>query len=111
MKSPVTTHILDTAQGCPAANVPVTLSCLSQGEEWQTVAHGKTDQDGRIMNWFDRDKFEKGTYKVSFDVQSYLGAKAFFPKPEITFQVAATDEHYHIPLLLSPFGYSTYRGS
>jgi 5-hydroxyisourate hydrolase len=108
-KSPVTTHILDTAKGCPAAQVPVHLFLFAKGA-WTEIAAAKTDDDGRITNWFERERFSKGRYKIIFDTDSYL-EKSFFPEVAIEFNVEDASEHFHVPLLLSPFGYSTYRGS
>lgn len=110
MKS-ISTHILDIARGTPAAGVPVTLECQS-GEGFTKVADGKTDSDGRIRDWqFD---FQTGTFRLHFAIGTYFQAqneKAFYPYVEIVFTVDSAEQHYHVPLLLSPFGYSTYRGS
>lgn len=107
--SPITTHVLDTALGKPAAGIPVTLF---QGEN--TVGQGETNPDGRVTDLLAEGSLETGTYRIRFDVAKYLASTseaAFYPFVEITFTIAETDEHYHVPLLLSPFGYSTYRGS
>ena len=109
-KSPITSHVLDTATGQPAAGLPVQLSRLS-GSEWTTLDEAITDADGRIMNWRLADsEFGFGTYRLRFQLQSYLGDKAFYPFSDVVFAIAY-ERHHHIPLLLSPFGYSTYRGS
>ncbi|MGY8838947.1 MULTISPECIES: hydroxyisourate hydrolase [Pseudoalteromonas] len=110
-KSPITTHILDTSTGKPAANVAVKLFVQSNNE-WHLIAQGKTDTDGRITDWLDTD-VEFATYKLEFDLDSYYQNKempAFYPEAQITFRLQ-DKKHHHIPLLLSPFGYSTYRGS
>jgi 5-hydroxyisourate hydrolase len=111
--SQITTHILDTTKGKPAAGVNITL--LRQvGESWQVVARGVTNQDGRITNLLPAEKkLELGTYKMKFGIKEYFdqdATSAFYPVVEITFQVTSA-EHYHVPLLLNPFGYATYRGS
>lgn len=109
-KSVITTHILDTAVGLPAANVPVTLYQL-QGAIWHELAKSETDTDGRIMQWsVDDAALPYGTYKLHFDIVSYAGDTSFYPFAEIVFQ-RRDERHHHIPLLLTPFGYSTYRGS
>lgn len=105
----ITTHILDTATGRPAARVPVQLACLVDGE-WQHVAAGETDEDGRLRTLLPPGPAPHGHYRITFDTRAYLGAQAFFPAVQIEF-VVRDDRHHHVPLLLSPFGYSTYRGS
>ena len=104
--STVTTHILDTAQGRPAAAVPVVLERVGDGA-W--LGHGVTDGDGRLGK-LGPDELPAGLYRLTFDTASYLGEDTFYPQVTITFMVAA-GEHYHVPLLLSPYGYTTYRGS
>lgn len=114
MKSPITTHILDTTLGKPASGVPVLLEYL-QDDDWQHLANSETDDDGRISNLLDADKaIEAGIYRITFDTASYFQAaarKTFYPYVSIVFEINQTDQHYHVPLLLNPFGYSTYRGS
>lgn len=110
MKSPVTTHILDTAKGRPASGVPVVLRKL-EGDSRSVIAKGETDDDGRIMNWFTTDGFVEGVYQIEFDTKSYLGAETFYPSVTIDFEVKNKAEHYHVPLLLNPYGFTTYRGS
>lgn len=110
MKSPITTHILDTAKGRPAAGVPVLLQ-IKDASKWSELAAGKTDADGRILEWFDKSKFKSGVYRLTFNTGDYYGESAFFPSVAIEFKVESLSEHYHVPLLLSPYGYSTYRGS
>jgi 5-hydroxyisourate hydrolase len=111
--SQLTTHILDTSRGKPAAGVHVIL-CHHQKRSWAEIAKGTTDEDGRIPDLLKKNvKLELGTYKLRFEVQSYYAKQAvqtFYPFIEITFQIT-TEEHYHVPLLLNPYGYSTYRGS
>ncbi len=111
--SQITTHILDTTKGRPAANV--TIALLRQaGDNWQEIARGTTNSDGRIANLLPKEtQLELGVYKMKFHTQEYFARDAtanFYPFVEIVFDVAGT-EHYHVPLLLNPFGYATYRGS
>ena len=110
--SPVTTHVLDTARGRPAAGVPVTLD-LFDGGTWKRIGHGTTDADGRIRDLTD-SRVTPGRYRLTFDTAAYFTdarIPSFFPVVEIVFDVREAGEHHHVPLLLSPFGYSTYRGS
>jgi 5-hydroxyisourate hydrolase len=109
--STVTTHVLDTGLGRPAREVLVRLSRLTAGQS-VVLATGKTDDDGRIGE-LAPDGLEPGTYQLWFDIAAYAatsGQDIFFPEVTVTFTI--TDErHYHVPLLLSPFAFSTYRGS
>lgn len=116
-RSPITTHILDTAQGRPARGVPVTLE-RRVGASFEEVGAGRTDEDGRVTDLLRPGSLAAGEYRISFDTDAYYrsGApagreSAFYPRVTIDFRVGSTDEHYHVPLLLSPFGFSTYRGS
>ena len=111
--SQITTHILDTTKGKPAANVSIAL--LQQaGDDWQEIARGMTNADGRIPDLLPKEmQVELGVYKMKFYTQEYFardGTANFYPFVEIVFTVAE-NAHYHVPLLLNPFGYSTYRGS
>jgi len=111
--SAITTHVLDTALGRPARGVPVRLSRIAPDQTAnQTVAEATTDDDGRVAG-LGPDQAEPGTYQLRFDVAAYFaatGQDCFFPEVTVTFEV--TDQrHHHVPLLLSPFAYSTYRGS
>lgn len=112
--SQITTHILDTAKGCPAEGISLELAVL-KGESWETLATGVTDSDGRVAGLVpDNDELPAGRYRMRFELEPYFSAQngpVFYPRTDIEFMVAAGGEHYHIPLLLSPFGYSTYRGS
>jgi 5-hydroxyisourate hydrolase len=111
MKSAITTHILDTSLGLPAANVTVTL--LAQiDDQWHELDQMKTDQDGRISFWPKADALIKdlGVYKLTFNTKEYFGEDAFYPVADIVFR-KADERHHHIPLLLTAYGYSTYRGS
>jgi 5-hydroxyisourate hydrolase len=114
-RSPITTHVLDTSRGRPAAGVPVSLARASEGETWQHLADGTTDADGRVADLLAPGSLQVGTYRIRFDTAAYfdrLGVDAYFyPWAEIVFRVADASAHYHVPLLLNPFGYATYRGS
>lgn len=114
MKSPITTHVLDTMRGKPAEAIRATLE-KRIGSAWMKLAAGKTNADGRISDLLPADfVLSKGTYRMRFETAAYfkrIKAKAFYPYVEITFEIQEPTSHYHIPLLLSPFGYSTYRGS
>jgi 5-hydroxyisourate hydrolase len=102
----LSTHVLDTAAGRPAAGVPVRLEHhQGGGPRWRVIASGVTDTDGRIAGL---PLTEPGSWRLIFDTRS---CSAFFPEVTITFVVADPAEHHHVPLLLAPFGYSTYRGS
>ncbi|AXJ08696.1 hydroxyisourate hydrolase [Arthrobacter sp. PM3] len=110
--SHVTTHVLDTGSGRPAAHVAVALDMLD-GERWVTLATGTTDDDGRVKT-LGPEKLATGTYRLTFGTGAYYaatGTETFFPEVALTFAVSETQPHYHVPLLLSPFAYSTYRGS
>ena len=100
----ITTHVLDTAKGRPAAGIAVTLEILRDG--WQTVGKGSTDADGRLRTLTEGVPLEPATYRLTF-----VTGSPFFPEVAILFRVDDTAQHYHVPLLLSPYGYSTYRGS
>ncbi len=111
--SQITTHILDTTRGRPAQGVTIALYS-QQAEVWQELARGTTNQDGRVADLLpEGEVLARGIYKLKFFTQEYfdqLSTNAFYPFVEIAFAVSAP-EHYHVPLLLNPFGYSTYRGS
>jgi 5-hydroxyisourate hydrolase len=104
----ITTHVLDTARGRPASRVPVELDYFITGQGWREVGRGVTSNEGRILDF--GEPAAAGVYRLMFDVASY-DAECFFPSIAVTFDVHDPNEHYHVPLLLSPFGYSTYRGS
>ena len=111
--SPITTHILDVAAGAPARGVGVELERLAE-ESWQRVGHGTTNDDGRVTDLMDEGTLSAGTYRLTFATKPYFDERqttTFYPEVVVTFCVEAEAEHYHVPLLLSPFGYSTYRGS
>ena len=104
--SGITTHVLDTARGRPAAGVPVVLE-LRDGDAWREVGRGTTDEDGRLRT-LTGPSIDAGTYRITFDTSA---RSDFFPEVAIVFEVKDAAQHYHVPLLLSPYGYSTYRGS
>ena len=125
--SPITTHVLDTARGRPAVGLPVVLE-RAAGGRWETLGRGTTDADGRLRSLLPAPAagqapatiLPAGQYRLTFDTGAYfatLGVRAFYASVPIQFVVEAyaTDArevpHYHVPLLLSPFGYSTYRGT
>jgi 5-hydroxyisourate hydrolase len=108
--SPITTHVLDTAKGCPAKGVKVVLETKS-GEQWTKISEGATNQDGRVVDLIKKEQFVKNTYRLTFETKDYHKGEGFFPYVQIVFEVKSPDQHHHVPLLLSPFGYSTYRGS
>ncbi|ARC58475.1 5-hydroxyisourate hydrolase [Frondihabitans sp. 762G35] len=107
--SQVTTHVLDSSVGRPAAGVAVEL----QDARGRALATGVTDADGRVAT-LGPDSLEPGAYRLVFDTAAYFAATStptFYPRVTLDFAVADAAEHYHVPLLLSPFAYSTYRGS
>lgn len=112
----ITTHVLDTSTGKPAAAVDVVLEAEGGGK-WKRVGISKTNADGRVKDWLTtRANFSlvKGMYRIKFNTRRYFtdrGVETFYPYVEIIFNVESAEEHYHVPLLVSPFAYSTYRGS
>ncbi|MDP2505893.1 MULTISPECIES: hydroxyisourate hydrolase [unclassified Oceanobacter] len=110
----ITTHVLDTALGKPGIAIPVTLSRQEQ-DSWTPVSAGQTNDDGRIPGWLDdKPALVAGVYRIRFELDDYFARQsqsAFYPFAEIVFRVEDPAQHFHIPLLLSPFSYSTYRGS
>jgi 5-hydroxyisourate hydrolase len=113
--SGISTHILDTARGKPAADVPVRLEREESANRWKLVGEGPTDQNGRCGQLLAAsEKLTAGNYRLSFDTKSYFAAQkvdGLYPVVQVHFAVRAGEEHYHIPLLLSPNGYTTYKGS
>jgi 5-hydroxyisourate hydrolase len=109
----ISTHVLDTSVGRPAPDIGVLLEIEGPPGAWKDIARGITDKDGRIAKLFAGPLVE-GNYRLRFDVDRYFALQrvpSFSPFVDITFHVEDTQQHYHVPLLLSPFGYSTYRGS
>lgn len=109
----ITTHVLDTSRGTPGRDLAIELAHQREGA-WHTVGAGRTDSDGRLRTLTPAGAVATGTYRITFHTAAYFAATqtaAFFPIVEIHFHVGDGDAHYHVPLLISPFGYSTYRGS
>ncbi|GAB3295120.1 hydroxyisourate hydrolase [Parasphingorhabdus pacifica] len=110
--SAVTTHVLDAAKGTPAAGVGVRLEAVD-GDGWKPLAEAETDSDGRVKEC-GPPRLDAGDYRLTFATGDYferLGVESFYPQVQITFRIADPEQHYHVPVLLSPFAYSTYRGS
>lgn len=112
--SGITTHVLDTARGRPASGVPVVLEIRSSGG-WREIGRSETDADGRVRRLLPEGApLAADTYRLTFDVGRYFasqGVEGFYPEAAIVFVVRDAAQHHHVPLLLSPYGYSTYRGS
>ncbi len=110
----ITTHVLDLSSGKPASKIPVTLEIREAKQGWRLLGSGETDQDGRANDLLAGNfRLIPGTYRLSFQVSRYFRAQkveSFFPEASILFTVNDTSQHYHVPLLLSPHGYTTYRG-
>lgn len=112
-KSPLTTHVLDTSTGRPAAGVAVRLE-RRDGEGFRELARGVTNDDGRVVDLLAPEAFAADVYRLTFATAAYFakdGRPSFYPDVTIAFEVTRPSEHHHVPLLVSPFGYSTYRGS
>lgn len=112
--SAITTHVLDTSIGQPAAGVAVVLKRLQDDGKWHQIAAGATDADGRLNDLLAPNSLVDGRYRLSFATAEYFQRRSvstLYPQVSVEFQVIDDSEHYHIPLLLSPFGYSTYRGT
>ncbi|HEY9378994.1 MAG TPA: hydroxyisourate hydrolase [Jiangellaceae bacterium] len=108
----LSTHVLDAGRGHPAVGVPVTLHRLV-GETWERVGEGRTDSDGRVSGLADNG-LRSGIHRLDFDTGVYFtasGQRGFYPAVQVTFEVDDPEQHYHVPLLLSPYAFSTYRGS
>jgi len=113
--SRISTHVLDTATGKPAAGVPVRLQRQNSSGNWTTVSSARTNEDGRCTELLPEGaSLAAGAYRLSFDTAIYFaacGVDGLYPAVEILFRVRNGETHFHIPLLLSPNGYTTYRGS
>lgn len=114
--SAITTHVLDTARGRPASGVHVDLEISEGTGSWRRIGHGTTDGDGRLRTlMLEGVPLAAGTYRLVFDVQRYFAGldvpTFFYPRVTIEFIASPAEKHYHVPLLLNPFGYTTYRGS
>ena len=113
--SRISTHVLDTAKGKPAAGVAVRLDRQDSSGKWSSLGSGKTDHDGRCPQLLpDGATLAVGVHRLTFDTATYFaacGVDGLYPSIEILFRVRTGESHFHIPLLLSPNGYTTYRGS
>jgi 5-hydroxyisourate hydrolase len=111
--SAITTHVLDVSRGRPAWGITVVLERVGSPES-TLLAKATTDAEGRVKAFTPTPSLQPGTYRLTFDVGAYFmaaGIDAFYPRVVVEFDVRDVTRHYHVPLLLSPFGYSTYRGS
>eukprot|EP00096_Caligus_rogercresseyi_P013132 TRINITY_DN5798_c0_g1_i1.p1 TRINITY_DN5798_c0_g1~~TRINITY_DN5798_c0_g1_i1.p1 ORF type:complete len:119 (+),score=10.99 TRINITY_DN5798_c0_g1_i1:86-442(+) len=111
--NPLSSHVLDTSRGTPAEGIEIHLF-KEDGEGWTLVGKKTTNQDGRVSGFLGWENFQKGIYKLKFDVKGYFEktkTESFFPYVEIVFDIKDPEAHYHVPILLNPFGYTTYRGS
>jgi 5-hydroxyisourate hydrolase len=109
----LSTHVLDANSGRPATNVALTLHRQAETGSWEPVGEGTTDDDGRCRT-LTPNGLEAAIYRLVFDTGAYFastGQQGFYPEVSIVFEVTEPTRHYHVPLLLSPFAYSTYRGS
>jgi len=112
--SPITTHVLDTSLGCPAEGIAVTLYRIEKDGTCLEIGQSVTNSDGRAADLLAGGKALVGTYRLGFETAAYFarsGRPSFYPRVDVHFEVTTEGGHYHVPLLLSPFGYSTYRGS
>ena len=112
--SPITTHVLDTGLGSPASGVAVFLEYQKNETTWLPITEKETNRDGRVSDLISNDEFNPGVYRITFETASYFkknNIKTFYPYASIVFEVKNSKEHYHVPLLISGHGYSTYRGS
>lgn len=109
----ISTHVLDLAHGVGGADVPVVLYKREAGGTWISVGKSRTDSNGRVRSFAADANFAPGIYRLQFDMSGYPDASAmpFFPEITVTFRVTDADGHYHVPVVVSPFGYSTYRGN
>ncbi len=112
--SAITTHVLDVARGRPASGVPVLLE-IRRESDWRELGRALTDADGRARQLLPADTaLTAGVYRITFNTGTYFriqGIDGFYPEASVVFHVRDANQHYHVPLLLSPYGYSTYRGS
>jgi 5-hydroxyisourate hydrolase len=113
--STISTHILDVSRGAPAGGVAVHLDIQNTNETWTELSHAWTDEDGRVKPFFlVEEPLSGGTYRLVFDTEPYfsgLNIEFFYPQVTVVFKIDDAAQHYHVPLLISPYGYSTYRGS
>ena len=112
-RGPITTHVLDTSRGSPAIGIAIRLE-FDAGQGFAQIGSGVTDDDGRVTDLLQPGTAPTGHYRIHFSTQDYFEAlkhPSFFPTISIDFRITDPEQHHHIPLLLSPFGYTTYRGS
>jgi 5-hydroxyisourate hydrolase len=110
----VTTHVLDTSAGRPAVGVRVALEALDRQAGWRRLGGGATGDDGRLSGLVADGRLLAGTHRLVFETGAWFAAhdvQTFYPEVSVVFEVSDPSQHFHVPLLLSPFGYSTYRGS
>lgn len=109
----ISTHVLDLASGVGGKDVPVVLEMKDKDGAWMKVASANTDENGRVKSFGTNLKVSAGTYKLVFDMTKYSGSKdsPFFPEINVVFQIKDQKLHYHVPVVVSPYGYSTYRGN
>ena len=109
----ISTHVLDLASGFGGPNIPVVLEKKGEDGLWNRVGSEKTDNNGRVKAFGTNLKLAKGLYRLNFDMTKYSNSKSkpFFPEMSIVFQVEDLNFHYHVPVVVSPYGYSTYRGN
>ena len=109
----ISTHVLDLASGIGGRNVPVTLAMKKADGTWTDIASARTDENGRVREFPNMARVPKGVYKLAFDMTNYPSANqgSFFPEINVVFQVSDQALHYHVPVVVSPYGYSTYRGN
>ena len=111
----ISTHVLDTSRGRPASGIPITLEHQTAPQTWAPIGQGVTDADGRLRSLTSSgSSLVPGIYRLVFEVSDYFksqGVRTFYPSVIVVFETVAGEPHYHVPVLLSPFGYSTYRGS
>lgn len=108
----ISTHVLDTSQGAPATAIQVKLEKMIPSGLWEKIGENTTDREGRIGSFSNDSSNTPGTYKLTFFIKSYFENRkinSFYPQIEICFQTEAT-QHYHVPVLINPYGYTTYRG-
>ncbi|MEO7794382.1 MAG: hydroxyisourate hydrolase [Thermoanaerobaculia bacterium] len=108
--SQVTTHVLDLASGRPAAGMTVVLERVGADGAPEPIATARTDDNGRVAA-LGPETLPVGTYRLRFDTGGHHGGNGFFPEVAIAFELADPEQHYHVPLLLAPWSYTTYRGS
>ncbi len=106
----LSTHVLDIAAGLPVSGLAVTVT-VRKAENWVSVGSGVTDSDGRIADLLGDEPLEAAVYRLTFATGAHLGPTAFYPEVVVTVRVTDPRQHHHVPLLLGPYGYTTYRGS